>query len=187
MALPDCFGASAVPPVPGLYRLRARDDAVLAYVGQTGRSLHERLRALRGVYAREMPYRDPHTVAPALWAWIQDMDPQLEASVSRVLAASPFRKALEAVVIAQHRQQHGRSPRWNFGRMPAGFRMSSANNARVIAAGKRFRGGATAEGLAAHAGGVPPSGGLDPDAQTPTWCGHQWSDWLPVEAQEVQR
>jgi hypothetical protein len=39
----------------GLYRLRADGYPVLVYVGQTGRALRERLRALRGVYAGEMP------------------------------------------------------------------------------------------------------------------------------------
>ena len=53
---------------PGLYRIRraGRDD--LDYIGQTGLQLRARLAMPKGVYRSEMPYRDPHTVAPALWA-----------------------------------------------------------------------------------------------------------------------
>ena len=52
----------------GLYRIRraGRDD--LDYIGQTGLRLRDRLAMLRGIYRDKMPYRDPHTVAPALWA-----------------------------------------------------------------------------------------------------------------------
>ena len=58
--------SGSCPATAGLYRVRAVDDALLAYVGQTGRSLRERVSALRGAFGREMPYRDPHTAAPAL-------------------------------------------------------------------------------------------------------------------------
>jgi hypothetical protein len=47
--------------------------------------------------------------------------------------------------------------------MPAGFAMSSGNSARLVAAGKRSRGGPSTESLAAHAPGVPPRGALDAD------------------------
>jgi hypothetical protein len=58
----------------------------------------------------------------------------LIVSVCPIDGDTPWRKALETVAIAEHRQQHGVSPPWNFGRMPAGFRMSSANNAALVAA-----------------------------------------------------
>jgi hypothetical protein len=41
------------------------------YIGQTGMgtmTIRKRLRMLRGVYGELMPYRDPHTAGPALWA-----------------------------------------------------------------------------------------------------------------------
>lgn len=41
----------------------------LVYVGQTGRSLRERLSSLRRhELSPEMPFNDPHTAAPLLWA-----------------------------------------------------------------------------------------------------------------------
>ena len=77
------------------------------------------------------------------------------------------------------------SPRWNFGRMPSGFRMSSANNAAIVAAGRRLRGGATGDLLASHAPGIAPQGPLEPDVQATGWCGHQWSSWHPINDQEL--
>jgi hypothetical protein len=64
----------------GLYRVRraGRDD--VDYIGQTGGRLRGRLATLRGVYAREMPYRDPYTVAAALWAHWQFDGEEYEAS-----------------------------------------------------------------------------------------------------------
>jgi hypothetical protein len=40
-----------------------------------------------------------------------------------------------------YRLEAGRSPTANFGRMPAGYRMSTGNNARLVASGRRVRGG----------------------------------------------
>jgi hypothetical protein len=185
--LTSCLGARVIPAEAGLYRLRARGDNVLAYVGQTGRSLRERLNALRGIYGHEMPYRDPHTVAPALWAWLRAAGVELEASVRSVPGSTPQRKALEAVTIAVHRQEHGVSPRWNFGRMPPGFRMSSANNARLTAAGARYRGGPSEEILASHVPGVSPTGRLDPDVHGAAWGGHRWSPWSALTDAQIAR
>ena len=169
-----------LPTTAGLYRVQAVDDPLLAYVGQTGRSLRERVSALRGAFSTEMPYRDPHTAAPALWAWLATEPAELTVSVCPVDGATPWRKALEAVAIANHRQQHGRSPRWNFGRMPPGYRMSSANNTKLVTAGKRHRGAATTQLLPAHAPGIAPQGPLDPDVQSDRWGGHKWSPWHPL-------
>ena len=96
---------------------------------------------LRGVYQSEMPYRDPHTVGPALWAQRQIGGEEYEASTCPVIGDARWRKALECVAVAQYRHEHRRSPTFNFGRMPVGYRMSSANNARSGGGRKRFRGG----------------------------------------------
>ena len=71
--------------------------------------------------------------------------------------------------------------------MPAGFRISSANNARLVAAGHRFRGGPTEETLACHLTGVRPRASLDPHVVTPAWAGHQWSPWHPLTATAIAR
>jgi hypothetical protein len=46
---------AAVPRLPGLYRIRSVETGHMLYVGQTGRTLKERLGALKGVYGNEMP------------------------------------------------------------------------------------------------------------------------------------
>src|SRR5215467_7171691 len=54
----------AVPTEPGAYRIRHADGRSirLVYIGQTGRSLCERVSALaNGVNGFECPYNDPHT------------------------------------------------------------------------------------------------------------------------------
>ena len=58
---------SYLPAAPGLYRVRANQMDGLVYVGQTGRDLLERARALAsGVFraADNPPWNDPHTAAP---------------------------------------------------------------------------------------------------------------------------
>jgi hypothetical protein len=65
--LDKCWRGSAISDRPGLYRIR-HETSSIDYIGETGRSLRERLAALRGVYSELIPFRDPHTAAPALWA-----------------------------------------------------------------------------------------------------------------------
>jgi hypothetical protein len=89
------------------------------------------------------------------------MRAELEVSVVAVPGSTPWRKGQEAVQIALFRQEYGRSPTVNFGRMPKGFRMSSGNNAKLVSAGKRFRGGRCEEAEAGHAPSLPPTGPLD--------------------------
>jgi hypothetical protein len=124
-----------LPNVPGLYRIRraGRDD--LDYIGQTGAggmTLKKRIGMLRGVYAEVMPYRDPHTAGPALWALRHKTGCAFEVSVAEVVGNTPWRKGLEAVTISIYRQQHAASPTVNFGRMPSGYRMSSGHNTKLV-------------------------------------------------------
>jgi hypothetical protein len=176
VSLENCWLGSAIPAVPGLYRIRRTDQEVLDYVGQTGLSLRRRLAMLAGVYLAEMPYRDPHT-APALWALRHALGCTFEASVLPVTGDAPYRKALEALAIALYRQSYRRSPTVNFGRILHGYRLSSGNNARLVAAGKRFRGGPDTADQDNWSGGVPPVGPLEGDPHGAMWGGHVWSEW----------
>jgi hypothetical protein len=59
-----------------------RDD--LDYIGQTGMgtmTLGKRLGMLRGVYGERMPYCDPHTAGPPLWALWHQTGEDFEVSV----------------------------------------------------------------------------------------------------------
>ncbi len=186
--LEGCWRGAMIPTLPGLYRIRREGRNDLDYIGQTGSGsmhLRRRLGMLKGVYAAEMPYRDPHTAAPALWALRHATGDAFEVSVCPVEGTTPWRKGLEALAIALHRQEHGRSPTVEFGRVPMGYRPSSQNNARLVAAGMRFRGGPSLDPHTAHEPGVPPAGPLDGDPEGETWCGHVWSPWVEPGALET--
>jgi hypothetical protein len=139
---------------------------------------------LMGVYGTEMAYRDPHTAAPALWALRQLEGCEFEASVSEFNGAGPNRKGLETLAITLYRLESGHSPTANFGRMPAGFRSSTGNNARLVAAGRRARGGLDPDALPA-AGSAPVHGDVRGDPTAATWMGWTWSPWAPVGDRSV--
>ena len=120
---------SEVPKEPGLYRIRHRskDHEHLEYIGESG-DTRRRIQSLtRGVYAEEMPFRDPHTAAPCLWAVRDHVGPALEVSHTTPSKASDeqHRKGLEATLIALHRHKKNRSPTANFGRIIEGYKQSS--------------------------------------------------------------
>jgi hypothetical protein len=145
--------------------------------GKGGMTLRKRLAMQRGIYADEMPYADPHTAAPALWALRQRTGDDYEVSTAQISGTVAWRKGLEALAVALHRQEFGRSPTVNFGRMPVGFRRSSGNNKRLVDAGKRFRGGSWDVEEPYHVAGLPPAERLDGDPHDAKWCGHDWSCW----------
>ena len=167
---------------PGLYRIRDQASPEILYIGQTGTSLRLRLGHLKSVYtSSEMPYNDPHTVGPALWAFTQQTGARYEASVCPLDGIDSItRKGLECLAISQYRLEFGHSPRFNFGRMPVGYSKSSGNNAALVAKGMRFRGGPVSDALPCHCIGVPPVGDLAGDPQAPLWCGHAWSPWVAL-------
>jgi len=158
----------------------------LDYIGQTGLTLRRRLAMLVGVYRTEMPYRDPHTAAPALWALRHSLSCSFEASVVPVPGDASYRKGLEALAVAIYRQARRQSPTANFGRILRGYQLSSHNSAKLVAAGKRRRGGPTALEQNNWSSGVPPVGPLEGDPQEARWCGHKWSDWLRMRDSAVK-
>lgn len=139
------------------------------------------------MYAHDMPYRDPHTVAPALWALRHATDCEFEVSVAVVVGSTPWRKGMEAVAIGLYRQEHGQSPTVEFGRMPTGFRRSPPNNARLVKLGKRYRGGPCDDNLPSHALGLPPVGTLTGSPQSPEWSNRNWSEWTPLTRMALAR
>ena len=125
---PDDDHLSTFSTDEGLYRVRHRDRPGLEYIGETGRSLRGRVGALaRGAFADEMPYRDPHTAAPCLWAVQQEDGEELEVSVATPTLAEDkqSRKAFEDALIAVYRREMGESPTANFGRIIDGYRQST--------------------------------------------------------------
>ncbi len=176
--LDDWWSESRLSLGPGLYRIRrvGRDD--MDYIGQTGTTLRTRLVMLKGIYQDVMPYRAPHTAAPALWALRHQSGCQFEASIAPVAGTPAWRKGLEALAIGAYRAEYTRSPTANFGRMPVGYRASSGNSARLVRAGKRFRGVPTTGRDPSHHPSLAPRGPLGGDPQDGGWCGHRWSPWV---------
>jgi hypothetical protein len=170
-----------IPKEPGLYRIRRLGRNDLDYIGQTGMGLRQRLGMLAGVYKDMMPYRDPHTVGPALWAMRDMAGCEYEASTCSLPDLStPQRKGLECVEIALYRQKQRRSPTFNFGRMTDGYQMSSHNNTRLAASGRRYRGKMMGRNDDSHLLGTVPFGELNGPSTGSNWVGLDWTEWLSV-------
>jgi hypothetical protein len=166
-----------MPAVPGLYRIRRQGDQALVYIGETGRQLRGRLGQLQGVFAVQMPYADPHTAAPALWAMRHREGCDFEASVLPLAADAQIRKGLEALAVSLYRVEAGQSPAANFGWMPLGYRKSTGNNAHLVAAGRRALGGAD-PGSAAAADSAPVHGALATRPDSDSWMNWPWTPWM---------
>jgi hypothetical protein len=101
----------AIPAGPGLYRVRVAGRDQLAYVGQTGRGLRERVGMLaRGTLAAEMPFNDPHTAAPKLWSYRDAEGLQFEVSATECDLPRNDRMGLECYLVWQYRLEAGASP-----------------------------------------------------------------------------
>ncbi len=171
-----------IPREAGLYRIRRLGHSDFDYIGQTGSGLRQRLGMLKGVYKDVMPYNDPHTAGPALWALRQSQGCDYEASVAVAPELSTrSRKGLECVAIARHRQTFARSPTFNFGRMPLGYSKSTGNTRALAEAGKRRRGVPTDEALKCHLPGKGPVGPIEGDGPTISLLGLNWSPWTPAD------
>ncbi|MFT5051625.1 MAG: hypothetical protein ACI8QZ_003044 [Chlamydiales bacterium] len=102
----------------GFYRVRIPGLEELVYVGQTGRNLRERVRALaRGVYRGDddPPWNDPHTAAPLLWAYRREDGLSFEVSVAYQIVNKPVRECWEDMLLYAHRCEFGRSTLCNHG------------------------------------------------------------------------
>ena len=110
LPLKDSWLGGLLPQKPGLYRIRRVGRTELDYIGQTGAggmTLKKRLGILRGVYAAEMPYRDPHTAGPTLWALRHANGGEFQISVVPIVGETPWRKGLEALAISLYREEYG--------------------------------------------------------------------------------
>jgi len=157
---------------PGLYRVRHDAYDGLVYVGETGRNLQGRVRALvRGVYDERMPFNDPHTASPCLWAIRDRHGPGFEVSGATPEAASDpgGRKAMRDALIGVHRQETGENLVANFGRMPPGYTKSNQRSTRI-------RGARSDDADRSYRDGIPPLPWTNPEGLTDSdWMGLSWS------------
>ena len=91
----------------------------------------------------------------------------------------PERKALEATAITLHRMESGRSPTANFGRVPPGYRISTGNNTRLVARGRRIRGGPDPQATIT-ADSAPVAGQPGRDPASADWMNWAWTSWAPI-------
>jgi hypothetical protein len=107
----------------GIYRIRRAGLAKrLTYIGQTSRTLRERLLALAsGTYAQQCPFNDPHTAAPHLWLMTRLGGAQLEFSCAPVVGDRPTLRGTEDMLLWRHRVENGCSTEANYGRFYPGW------------------------------------------------------------------
>ena len=108
----------SIPTSGGLYRIRVAGTMTLAYIGQTGRNLRERINGLvRNTHKEQMPFNDPHTAAPRLWSFRIEDGLSFEASAATSILPKPERMSFESLLIWTYRRSAGHSPLCNFGRL----------------------------------------------------------------------
>ncbi|AIW13331.1 hypothetical protein VITU102760_15040 [Vibrio tubiashii] len=162
----------------GVYRIRARKLEKLIYIGQTGRCLRQRLRALsKGVYSDTMPWNDPHTAAPNLWVWMQEEHFDYEFSFILTSLDTQQRQGLEDYFLWRHRCETGSSTLCNYGRFHRLW-MKPSNRKQAMAGGKLSDGKLNPSGLSSSSP-LKPSGGSSDD----NWMGLLWSQIKPLDNQ----
>jgi hypothetical protein len=169
---------SVLPVESGLYRVRQRNANLLAYIGETGRGLRDRLKALRrGSIAEFMPYNDPHTAAPNLWAWRQEKHWGYECSAAVFLDSLAERKAFECFLLWKYRLEKGESTLCNHGRFHKNYVKSSDRSM-----GRRgFR--IPNSGINASGGPSHPPLQLKEHPLDANWMGLGWSKPVPLDIQ----
>ena len=161
-----------IPKEPGLFRIRPAGKDFLMYIGETKRTVHQRLHDLRMELggAGRMPWSDPHTESPALWAWHEAEGFEYECSAAPLDASVNGRRGMESFLLSRYRQENGASPLCNFGRFHPRYRRSTTRKENV-------RGGKLAEGQRDNPAGGPSHPPLPVTGAPgePEWMGLPWS------------
>jgi len=168
-----------LPKAPGLYRVRAKNNDSLVYVGETGRTLRERLSALRkGALSDLMPFNDPHTAAPNLWAWKQEENWTYECSATPFHGSHTQRKALECLLLWKYRLEKGESTLCNHGRFHRNYTKSTDRS-------KNKRGNRLQDPAFNPSWGPSyPALKLQGQPLDKDWMGLNWSQPIPLETNQ---
>ncbi len=162
-----------IPREPGLYRIRPAGKDFLMYIGETRRTVDERLSELRLTLNRTelMPWNDPHTAAPSLWAWKDAEGFEYECSGAPLDAAINGRRGMESFLLYRYRQERGESTLCNFGRFHPRYRKSTNRK-------ENLRGGKLEAGHKDNPAGGPSQPPLNPTGKPgdPDWMGLSWSN-----------
>ncbi|HUU39766.1 MAG TPA: hypothetical protein VMW42_02380 [Desulfatiglandales bacterium] len=156
----------------GVYRIKDTKSHYLAYIGQTGRNLRERLQDLaRNILKDKMPFNDPHTAAPNLWVWRTVEGIEFEISVAAASLSRQHLRGLEDSLLWRHRLTTGMSTLCNYGKFHENYYKSGP-----CKSGKR--GGGLSEDKINAAGGkstIPLKPLSTPDKND--WMSLRWSDY----------
>ncbi|MFA4876462.1 MAG: hypothetical protein WC586_03540 [Methanoregula sp.] len=169
-----------VPNEPGLYRIRPAGKDFLVYISETNRTLHQRLNELRLNLKRDdlMPWNDPDTSAPMLWALRDAEGYEYECSAAPLDASSAGRRGMENFLLYRYRQETGDTPACNFGRFHPRYRRSTIKSGNLRGAKLKETdrdnpaGGPSYPPLCAT--GLPGEQG---------WMGIPWSRTSPLDAE----
>ncbi len=163
--------------------------ASLFYLGETGRNLRERLGDLRrGTMQELMPYNDPHTAAPSLWAWRHAEGIDFECSAAPVTLADNreearrLREGLEFYLLWQYRLAFGSSTCCNHGRFHPRY-VKSTDRKKGL---QGYRLPDTAPDNPAGGPGLPPLQLITTPLAT-NWMGLSWSACAPLETASLPR
>lgn len=122
---------NAFPTGSGISRIREVNGETLFYIGVTARGLRERLGSLRrNIMQDTMPYNDPHTAAPLLWAWRHAEGVEFECSAAPVALTGNQKEnkqlldSLKYYLLWQYRLETGFSTHGNHGRFHARYEKS---------------------------------------------------------------
>jgi hypothetical protein len=172
-----------IPKEPGVYRIRPIGKDFLMYIDETGRSLSELLSELRQTLQRRerMPWNDPHTIAPSLWAWADAEGYEYEVSAAPLDASTAGRKGMENFLLYRYRQEKKESPLGNFGRFHPRYRKSTNHK-------DNLRGGKLVKGQKDNPAGFPsmqplPCAGKAGD---PDWMGLEWVLPKPLTGENIR-
>jgi hypothetical protein len=161
-----------IPAEPGIYRIRPAGKDFLMYIGETKRTVHQRLQDLRMELRQNvrMPWADPHTEAAALWSWKDDGEFAYECSAAPLDASLNGRRGMECFLLYRYRQEYGGSPLCNFGRFHPRYRRSTTRR-------ETERGGKLGTGQKDNPAGGPsfPPMPAVGDPGDLTWMGLAWS------------
>jgi hypothetical protein len=162
----------------GFYRIRATSLPHLVYVGQTGRSLFERVRSLsRGVYRNldDPPWNDPHTAAPLLWSYRHENLLQYECSVAVAKLDVSTRQCQEDALLYLHRIEHGCSTLCNHGRLHPSWTRPSNRKRGIITIRRKQQ---------IDYPSLPPAVGND-DYHSSDWLGLRWINPNNLDVREL--
>ena len=159
-----------IPTSSGVYRVRPQEARQLAYIGQTGRGLRERLRTLSiYTYGDEMPFNDPHTAAPGHWVLRVENGMTFECSAAPTGLGYQERQCLEDMLLWKHRVEFGESTLCNHGRFHpnysrSGSRKSGKRGEKLPLGEINLESGSSAQSLQ-----------LNGKPQDSNWMGLSWS------------